>query len=191
MNLVNPFWAAPPPPSTHYLIEDFNGPALNSDWDGSGGTFTFGSGHIDLAAGSIVSVRNDLDILNTICTIHVTPGATGSWFLVIGHLVASTYLIEVRYTPGASVIRLTQNFGGVDHHADWNYGALSDAEWIQLGVNPNNNHFELYGSTDGVTFTLRAQQTIDGSFDTSNCGVYIVYISGTVQLESFDSIILA
>lgn len=189
--IINPyiFGAGGPPP--HYLVEDFNGPALNSDWDGSGGSYTFASGHINLTAGAIVSVRNNLDIMNTICTIHTTPGATGDWFLVIGDLSSFVYLIEIRYQPSASKVRLTQNFGGSDHHTDYVYGVIGDTEWLQLGVNPGSGRFELYSSNDGVIFNLQASQLIDGSFNTSNCGVDIPYISGTVQLESFDSNILA
>lgn len=190
MHIINPYMFVPSGPGPHYLVEDFNGPALNADWDGSGGTYTFSSGHIDLTAGAIVSVRNDLDIMNTICTIHTTPGATGDWFLVIGDLSAFTFLIEVRYQPSSGKVRLTQHSGGVDVHHDYTYGAIGDAEWVQLGVTVGNI-FELYSSSDGSTFTLRTSTPIDMGFPTSACGVDLSYISGTAQLESFDSIILA
>lgn len=191
MNLVNPFWNTTPPPPVNYLVENFNGPALNSDWDGSGGTYTFPGGDISLTAGIIQSVRNDLDFSFKTITIRsdvITP--TTDWFLLVGDYVGNTYIIEIRFQPSLGKVRLTQHTaGGGDTHHDFTYGALADVEWVQL--TQFSGVFSLFTSSDGSTFTFRQNVGVDGGFVLTACQVGIAFISGgAVLLDTFDSDIL-
>lgn len=191
MNLVNPFWNAAAP-GPHYLLEDFNGPSLNADWTGAGGTYTFAAGQIELTAGLIQSVRNDLDFsFGSEIIIHHDYNA-GEWFLVVGDISGGVYSIQVRFVPSIGRVRLTQHYGGADHHQDWFYGALSDTEWLRLEYDAGSGWFILHSSTDGITFSgSRAIHIPDISFDVNNVGVAIANFSGTVKMDFFDSNILA
>lgn len=186
--IINPyaFAAVGPPPS--FLHEDFNGPALNADWDGSGGTYTFLGGDISLTAGFIQSVRTNLDFSFKTITIRsdvVTP--TSDWFLLVGDYVGNTYIIELRFQPSLGKVRLTQHTaGGGDTHHDFIYGALADVEWVQL--TQVSGVFSLFTSLDGLTFTFRQNVGVDGGFVLTACQVGIAFISGgAVLLDTFDS----
>lgn len=190
MNLVNPFWSTTPPPPVNYLVENFNGPALNADWDGSGGTYTFPGGDISLTAGLIQSVRTNLDFTFKTITVRsdvVTP--TADWFLLVGDYVGNTYIIEIRFQPSLGKVRLTQHTtGGGDVHHDFSYGALSDVEWVQLSE--ASGFFELLTSSDGITFVSRATAAFDVGFVHSAVQVGIAFIVAPVLLDDFDSDIL-
>lgn len=189
MNLVNPFWTAPAPPPGGFLVEDFNGPALNSDWDGSGGTYTFGGGDISLTAGFIASVRNNLDFsFKKIAIVSDVVTPTADWFLLVGDFVGNTYIIEIRFQPSAGKIRLTQHTAsGGDTHHDYVYSSLADVFAVRLDASPG--FFELATSADGITYTSRATAIIDPGFVSTACqvGITSIGLPAPVLLDNFDS----
>lgn len=146
---------------------------------------------IAMTAGSIVSVRNDLifTFANEI-TIHNVPSG-GEWFLVVGDLATNVYSIQVRYVTSIGRVRLTQHYGGVDHHSDYFYNAPGNTEYLRLTRDIGSGNFNLYASMDDITYNLVQATAPDGTFDFANCGVALVWFSGTVKLEDFDSNILA
>lgn len=189
MNLVNPFLGGTPPPPGGFLLEDFNGPALNSDWDGSGGSYTFGSGLIHLTTGFIASVRNNLDFsFKKIAIISDIVTPTADWFLLVGDFMANTYIIEIRFQPSAGKIRLTQHtVAGGDVHHDYVYSSLADVFGVRLDSSSGN--FELATSTDGITYTVRQTVAIDASFISTACqvGLTSIGLPSPVLIDNFDS----